>query len=122
MSGGALRSILGRLLSNLIKIASPILKNVVAPLGLSAAMSGIDGTVLRKIHGGGTTVIFSNEEINILKIVNAMEDSDILMKGSTETLQNDVKKGGALPTLPMLIGTLGVSLLSGKGMYRVQSW
>ena len=42
MSGGDLGSILGRLLPNLIKVASPILKNVVLTLGLSAAMSGID--------------------------------------------------------------------------------
>ena len=42
MSGGALGSILGKLLLNLIKVASPILKHVPLPLGLSAAMSGID--------------------------------------------------------------------------------
>ena len=57
----------------------------------------------------------------MVKIVKALEDSDILMKGSTETLQNDVKKDGALPILPMLLGTLGVSLLSGRGMYRTGS-
>ena len=43
MPGRVLGSIFGRLLPNLIKVASPILKRVVAPLGLSAAMSGIDG-------------------------------------------------------------------------------
>ena len=48
MSGGALGSILGRLLPGLIKVASPVLKNVVAPLGLSAAMSGIDGAIQKK--------------------------------------------------------------------------
>ena len=41
MSEGALGSILGKLLPTLIKVASPILKNVALPLGLSAAMSGI---------------------------------------------------------------------------------
>ena len=45
MSGGALGSILGKLLPNLIKVASPVLKNVALPLGLSAAMSGIDGAI-----------------------------------------------------------------------------
>ena len=45
MSGGTLGSILGRLLPNLIKVANPIFKNVVAPLGLSAAMSGVDGAI-----------------------------------------------------------------------------
>ena len=45
MSGGALGSILGKLLPNLIKIASPILKDVALPLGLSASMIGIDGAI-----------------------------------------------------------------------------
>ena len=47
----------------------------------------------------------------MVKIIRALEDSDILMKVSTETLQNDVKKGGALPILLMLLGTLGLSYL-----------
>ena len=96
MSGGALGSILGRLLPGLIKVASTVLKNVVAPLGLSAAMSGIDGAIQKKkkkIHGYGRSVKFSNEEINgMVKIIKALEDSDILIKGSAEALQNDVKK------------------------------
>ena len=45
MSGGALGLILGKLLPNLIKVTSPILKNVALPLGLSAAMSGTDDAV-----------------------------------------------------------------------------
>ena len=93
MSGDALGSILGKLLRNLIKVARPILKNVALPLGLSIAMSGIDGAIQKKIHGSGTTVIFSNEEINdMIKIVKGLEDSDILLEGVTETLKNDIKK------------------------------
>ena len=47
----------------------------------------------KKIHGTVTTVIFSNEEINdMIKIVKALEDSDILMKGVSETSKNDIKK------------------------------
>ena len=115
MSGGGLAATLGRLIA-------PLAKNILMPLGLSAAMSGIDGAIQKKIHGYGTTVIFSSEEMNdMIKIVKSLEDSDILMKGSTETLQNDVKKGGALLILPMLLGTLGVSLLSGRGLYRAGS-
>ena len=57
----------------------------------------------------------------MVKIVKALEDSDTLMKASTETLQNDIKKGGALPILPMLLGTLGAPLLSGRGIYRAGS-
>ena len=49
MSGGALGSILRRLLPKLIKVANPILKSIVAPFGLSAAMSGIDDAIQKKI-------------------------------------------------------------------------
>ena len=77
----------------------------------------------KKIHGSGTTLIFCNKEINdMIKIVKALEDSDILLKGVTETLKNDVKKGGALPILLMILITLGSSLigslLSGRGLFR----
>ena len=93
MSGDNLGSILGKLLPNLIKVASPVLKNVALPLGLSAAMGGIDNSIAKEIHGSGTTVIFSNEEIKyMMKFVKALEDSDILLKGATETQKNDVKK------------------------------
>ena len=47
----------------------------------------------RKIHGSGTSAIFSNEEINnMIKIFKALEDSDILAKRVTKTLKNDIKK------------------------------
>ena len=58
---------------------------------------------------------------DILKIVKSLEDSDILLKGVTETIQNKAKyeKGGLLS---MLLGTLGASLLgnmlAGKGVIR----
>ena len=57
-------------------------------------MSGIDSAIQeKKIRDSGTTVIFSNEEINdLIKIVKALEDSDILLKGVTERLKNDAKK------------------------------
>ena len=52
------------------------------------------------------------------KVIKGLEYSDVLMKGMTETSKNDEQKGGALPLIPMLLGTLGVSLLSGKGLFR----
>ena len=48
MSGGALGSILRIFLPSLIKVANPILKNAVPPLGLSASMHGIDGAIQKK--------------------------------------------------------------------------
>ena len=72
--------------------------------------------------GNNITLIISNDETNdIIKIVKSLEDSGLLLKGVTETVQNEVKeqKGGLLS---MLLGTLGASLsrnlLTGKGVYR----
>ena len=89
MSGGALGSILGRLLPKLIKPAISLGKNILAPLGLSAAMSATDAVIQKKMHDYGTTVKFSNEEIN--NMINIGKASDILMKGVTKTFKNDAK-------------------------------
>ena len=76
------------------------------------------------MYGSGTTtLIISNEDLNdMIKILKALEDSDVLLKGITETLKSDVRKGGFLNTVvPMLIGTLGSSLLNnltGERLYR----
>ena len=83
-------------------------------------MSAADAGIQRKIHCYGTkTVRFSNDEINdMTKVIKGLEYSDVLMKGVTKTFKNDEQKGGALPLIPMLLGTLGVSSLSGKGLFR----
>ena len=66
----------------------------------------------KKIRGSGTTtLIISNEEINdVMKIVQALKDCNIYLKGVTKTIENERKeqKGGFLS---MLLGTLGASLL-----------
>ena len=69
-----------------------------------------------------TTLIISNDEIHdIIKIEKYLEDSGLLLKEVTETVQNEVKeqKGGFLS---MLLGTLGASLLrnllTSKGINR----
>ena len=74
------------------------------------------------LGSGNTTLIISNEEMNdIMKIVQAIEDSNILLKEVTKTIEDETKeqKGGFLS---MLLGTLGTSLLenllSGKGLTR----
>ena len=75
------------------------------------------------MHGSGTTtLIISNEEMNdIMKIIQSLEDSNILLKGVTKTIEKETKeqKGGFLS---MLLGTLGASLLgnllTGKGFVR----
>ena len=52
-SGGFLGKLLSKLASPLLKVALPLAKNVLAPLGLTAAMSAIDGSIQKKIHGSG---------------------------------------------------------------------
>ena len=131
-SGG----LLGRLFGPLLKTGLPLIKNVIKPsvlipLGLIAAASAADAGIHKKILGSGhnnnnnnnnTTLIISNDEIeDIIKVVKSLEDSSLLLKRVTETVQNEVKeqKGGFLS---MLLGTLGASLLgnllTGRGIYR----
>ena len=110
-SGGFLGKLLSKLAGPLMKVALPLAKNVLAPLGLTAAMSAIDGSIQKMIHGSGIKLIIEEEDMNdIMKIIEALENSDILLKGVTKTIENETKeqKGGFLS---MLLGTLGASLL-----------
>ena len=123
---------LGKLIGPLLKTGLPLLKSVIKPLGLlglTAASSAIVAGVQKKIYGSGkTTLVISNEEMDdIMKIVQALEDSNILLIGVTRTIKNETKeqKGGSLN---MLLGTFGTSLLgdlltknlSGKGTVRAR--
>ena len=107
-------------------------KSVLVPLGLTAAASAADAGIHKKILESGqpnnnnTILIISNDEMDdILKIVKSLEDSRVLLKDVSETIQNEAKeqRGGFLS---MLFGTLGASLfgdlltknLSGKGVIR----
>ena len=47
-SGGFLGNLLGKLAGPLMKVAMPLAKNVLASLGISAAMSAIDGSIKKK--------------------------------------------------------------------------
>ena len=121
-SGGFLGSLLSKLARPLMKVAIPLAKNVLAPLGITAAASEIDARIKKKLGSGITTWIIANEEMNdIMKIVQVLEDSNILLKEVTKRIQNDTKeqKGGFWS---MLLGTLGVSflgnLLTGKRIVR----
>ena len=60
---------------------------------------------------GNTTLIISNKNIeDLIKIIKSLEDSGLLLKGVTESVQNDVKKQKG-QFLSMLLGTLGASVL-----------
>ena len=122
-SGGFLGSLLSKIADPLMKVGAPLTKNILAPLGITAAASAIDARIQKKIHGCGTaTLIIPNEEMkDIMKIVQVLEDSNILLKGVTKTIKIETKEQKG-KFLSMLLGTLGASLLgnllSAKGTAR----
>ena len=75
------------------------------------------------MRGNGIKLITEQEDMNdTIKIIEALENSGILLKGVTTTIEDETKeqRGGFLS---MLLGTLGAGLLGnlltgGKGMMR----
>ena len=106
-SGEFLGLFLSKLAGPLMKVAIPLAKSVLAPLGITAAASAIEAGILKKIHcSGTTTLIISNKKMNdIMNVVQALEDSNILMKGVTKTTKNETKKQKG-EFLCLLLGTL----------------
>ena len=92
----------GRLLGPLLITGFPLRKNVIKPLaksilfllGLTAATSAADVGIHAKMLGSGaTTLVISNDEMEeIIKIVKSLEDSCLLLKGVSETIQNQAKE------------------------------
>ena len=106
---------LGKLLDPLLKTGLPLIKNVITPLaksvliplGLTAAAAAADAEIHKKILGSGNnkSLIISNNDIeDLIKIVNSLEDSGLLLNGVTETVQNKVKEQKRR-FLGMLLGT-----------------
>ena len=91
-SGGFLGSFMSKLAGPLTKVGIPLAKNVLAPLGITAAASTID--VQKKLHCSGTiTLITSNEEMNdVMTIFQALEGSNVLLKGVIKTITNETKE------------------------------
>ena len=128
-SGGFLGSVLSKLADPLMKVAIPLAKSVLAPLGITAAGSAIDAGIQKKMNGSETITLIisnvSNEEMNdLMKIVETLDDSNILSRRVTRTIKNETKeqKRGFLSTF---LGTLGGSalgnLITGKGVVRPRS-
>ena len=72
-------------------------------------------------RSGATILLISNDKMNdIMKIVQALEDSNILLKGVTKAIKKETKE--QIRKIFKYLGTLGVSLfgnlLSGKGIVR----
>ena len=93
-SRGILRLLLSKLASTLMNVAVPLAKKVLALLEITVAASAIDAESQKKPHGSGTaTLIISNEAMNdIIRIVQAIGDSNILLKGVTKTIKNQTKE------------------------------
>ena len=111
-SGGFLGSLSNKIAGPLMKIAVPLAKNILSPLGITDAALAIDSGIQKKIHcSGTTTLIISNKEKNdIMKIVQALEDSNILLTGITKTIGNEIKEQKGR-FLEILLGTAVASLL-----------
>ena len=126
-SGGLFDRLLGPFLKARLPLTKnaikPLAESVLIPLGLTAAASAAYAGILKILESASTTLIISNDETeDIIKIVQSLEDSGLLLKRVNESVQNEVKeqKGGFLS---MLSGTLGASflgnMLAGKGINRV---
>ena len=124
-SGGFLGKLLGPLLKTglrLIKIVlTPLAESVLILLGLRAAASATDAGIHKKILGSGghTTLIISNKDMDdLIKKIKSLEDSGLLLKGVTESVQNEVKEQRS-GFLSMLLGTsLSGNRLAGKEIHR----
>ena len=76
-----------------MKVAMPLAKNVLAPLGLTAAMSAINGSMQKKIHGSRIKLIIEEEDMqDIIKMIKELKNFDILLKAVSETIENEIKE------------------------------
>ena len=89
-----LGSLLSKLVGPLMKVAVLLVKNILAPLGITAAAPAVDARIQKKIQRSRTiTLIILNKEMNDMKkILQALEDSIILLKGVTKTIKNETKE------------------------------
>ena len=110
----------------------PLIKNelillakiILISLALEAVVSATRAAIQKNIYGlGRTTLIIPNKEIKyILEINKNLEESGLLKKDISKTIENEAKyqKGGFLS---MLLGTIVSSLLgnmlAGKGVIRI---
>ena len=102
---------------------TPLAKNILVPLGLTAVASATDVAIQKKAFVSRTaTLVFSNEEVNdIMKIVKSLEESGLLIEGVSQTGENEIieEKGRFLGMLAaMLAATLLGSALTGIGVVK----
>ena len=91
-------------------VLKTLAKSLLIPLRLTRAALATDAAVQNKIHSSRTTLIISDDEMEDMKIVKSLEESGLLIKGVTETIENDAKNI-KLDFFSMLLDILGASLL-----------
>ena len=71
---------------------------MLAPLTLSAVDDAIQrkmrgrGVIVKSRAGKGITLVISNEDMNIVRIIKSLENSIVLIDGVSETVQKEIKK------------------------------
>ena len=75
-------------------VIEPLAKSVLVLLGLTAGASAADAGIHKKILGlCNTTLMISNDELeDIIRTIKYLEDSGLLFKGVSETIQNEAKE------------------------------
>ena len=136
-SGGFLDRLLGPLLKTALPLMKnaikPLAKSVLSPLGVTAEASAADAGIHKQILGSGkhpsdsalhdnTMLIISNDETkDTIKIDKSLQDSGLLFKRVSETIQNEAKEQRE-GLISMLLDALGASLLGNilavKGINR----
>ena len=67
-------------------VLTPLAKSIFVPFGLTIAASGMDAAIQKKRFGSGSTLLFSNEDMNdIMLIVNFSEESGLLIEGVNDS-------------------------------------
>ena len=95
-------------------------KSVLIPLGLSAGIWAADAAIQKKMFGSGRlsdlasrtkALIISNKQMeDIMKIVKPSEKSGLLLKWTSETIKNEVRKQKGV-FLSMALWTIAASIL-----------
>ena len=107
-------------------LLKPLTKSVLIPFALTIVVSATDAAIQKNIFGPGmTTLIISNEEMrnHIMKIIKSLQDPSLLIKGVSETIENETEEQ-KVDFLRMFLGALGASLLrnllTGKGVKQLK--
>ena len=87
---------MGGFLGPLLRTGLSLIENVLKPLlakSVLIAVSTTDAAIQRKIFGSGiTTLVYPNEDLNIMKIDRFLKDAGFLIKGVSEIIENEPKE------------------------------